>query len=277
MKLKQAKHLGFCFGVQRAVDLAEASASRYKNIYIIGDIVHNEIVSRKIQKLGITKVSSLDEVPVNCCLIIKAHGVPKSVYSGAEKKNLKIIDTTCPMVKDIQKKAEKLEKQGYQVIVIGEKKHEEVRGIIGHSQNSLVIENPGQVKKNKNRLGKKTAVVCQSTQNMENVSAVLARLAPLCKELRFFNTICAATHQRQDEVRRLAGKYASVLVIGSRKSANTTRLYNIAKNINNKTFFVHNEKNLDPAWKRFASIALIGGASTPSALIEKITEKLYDL
>lgn len=277
MKIVRAAHLGFCFGVKRALDIARVTAKKISDIYIIGDIVHNEKVSKSIQRLGITKVGTINVIPSGTHLIIRAHGVPKKIYTTADKKKINIVDATCPKVKDIHRKAKECEQKGYQVIVIGDKKHDEVTGILGNIKKGIVIKRDADVNVLKKRLKKKIAVICQSTQDIENVTRIVKKLAQLSEELVFYNTICQETQRRQNEIKLLAKKCAAVVVIGSKKSANTTRLYNIARMINPSTFFIHTEKDIDPAWKKFKSIGLIGGASTPQEFIEKIAKKLYAL
>ncbi len=277
MKICRASCLGFCFGVRRAVDIACGTANRPEPVYIIGDIVHNEGVSSAVQKAGVKKVASLKKIPAKAFLIIKAHGVPASLYTAARQKKIKLVDATCPMVKDIQNKAALCEKKGYQVVIVGDKKHDEVRGIIGHTRFGMVIEHPDQVAKKIKQLKKKIAVLCQSTQDIDNVAAIVQKLTCCVEELSFFNTICRETRRRQKEVKDLAGKCQAVLVIGSQKSANTTRLYNIARALNKNTFFIRDEKGICPGWKKFSSLALIGGASTPVERITAIERKLYDL
>ena len=274
MEINRAAHLGFCFGVKRAIDIALLTAKKTSDIYIIGDIVHNERVIQDIARAGVHTVKDIKDVPRHAHLIIKAHGLPKKIYTTAYEKNIKIIDATCPKVKDIHRKAEELEQKGYQVIVIGDKKHDEVAGILGNIKKGIVIENSKDAVNLKVHLTPKIAVVCQSTQDIENVAGIIKELVNSSRELVFFNTICEETKKRQNEVKFLAKKYDSVLVIGSKKSANTTRLYDIARKINQNTFFIHTEKNINPEWGKFKSTALIGGASTPLEFIKKIEENL---
>ncbi len=275
MKVYKAKSFGFCFGVKRALEIAKKTVvSKKAKVYIIGDIVHNEKVCKDIQRQGIKKVKSIEEIPQNSYLIIKAHGVPKDVYEKARINKIKIVDATCPQVLEIHKIANNLIAKGYQIIIAGDKQHEETLGILGNIKEGLVIETPRDLKYLKNRLKKKVALVCQSTQDLENVANIVKGLVESEKELLFINTICWETEKRQKEIKSLAKKCKSVLVVGSKKSANSRRLYNIAKRLNKNTFFIQDESQLSKKIKSFSSIALIGGASTPPSSIEKISEKL---
>ena len=274
MKIRRAKHSGFCFGVRRAIDIAKKTAAKEKNTYIIGDIVHNEIVTKKILSWGIKKVPSLDKIPEKSTVIFKAHGTPLALYKQAQKRKLKIVDATCPMVTEIHRKAKELEKEGYQIVIVGDKKHEEVTGIRGHLNKSLVIENKLQAQ-NAVLKRKKTALICQSTQNIDNAAAILEKLAKKTDRLLFLNTICSATRNRQKEVKKTAQDNEAVIIVGSKKSANTKRLYQVAKKINKNSFWVQTENDIaTKEFKKFSSIGIIGGASTPSQILNKIYYKL---
>lgn len=270
-KITLAKYGGFCFGVKRAIELAEKSLLKNKDIFICGDIVHNELVSEKLKKKGLKKVSSLREIPKNKTLIIKAHGEGLSTYQEAKNKDLKIIDATCPMVADIHKKAKNLEKQGYLVVIIGDKNHDETKGIKGHLKNSLVVEKKDDIKTIKNKLRGRISVVVQSTQDIENVREIIFELIPLVKELVFVNTICLPTKRRQEEVQWLAKTNEAIAVVGSKTSANTKRLFLKASQLNKNTFWIKNNK--DPQIKKllsFNKIGIIGGASTPDETLKEI-------
>jgi 4-hydroxy-3-methylbut-2-enyl diphosphate reductase len=268
MKICRAKYSGFCFGVKRAIKIAKKEAKKSNNIYILGDIVHNEKVCREIENLGIRKVKSLKEIPHYSFLLIKAHGEPKITYQEAKKRKLKIIDATCPKVKEIHQKAKELEKKGYQVIIVGDKNHSETRGILGNIKNGIAVEDECDFKKIK--LNKKIALLCQSTQNVEKVSKIASSLLKNCEEFVFFNTICPTSRARQREVEELSKKCQAVLVVGSKKSANTKRLYKKAKKINKNTFWISNSEIKKERFLKFSSIGIIGGASTPYEDLEKI-------
>ncbi|RKY36511.1 MAG: hypothetical protein DRP72_04045, partial [Candidatus Omnitrophota bacterium] len=195
MKVYKAKNLGFCFGVKRAIEIARDSLSKFKKthpslekskevnldekIYIIGDLVHNERVSEEIQRMGIKKVKNIDSIPSGTTLLIKAHGVPQKLYSEAKKRNINIIDATCPKVAQIHKKAKNLEEKGYQIIIVGDKNHEETIGILGNTKKGIVVEKETDLKKIKHKIKKKVAVVVQSTQNIDDVAKIIYRLSKI--------------------------------------------------------------------------------------------------
>ncbi|MFA5271350.1 MAG: 4-hydroxy-3-methylbut-2-enyl diphosphate reductase [Candidatus Omnitrophota bacterium] len=274
MKLHLAKQSGFCFGVKRAIKIAKACATKYNNVCIKGDLVHNENVCKDIESMGIKKVLHLNNLPSSSTIIIKAHGEAKATHEELKNKGLRIIDATCPMVKDIHKKAAGMEKNNYQVVIIGDKNHEETKGILGNISKGIIVENSFEVKKIKNLLNKKIGVVCQSTQNQENVSLVLYELSKYAQEIKFINTICQPTRLRQKEIEKLAQKCNAVLIVGSKKSANTKRLYEVACGKNKNTFWLASGNIDKRSFSKFKSIGIIGGASTPVEIIGRLKEKL---
>lgn len=275
MKIYKAKHSGFCFGVKRAIQITQKTLVNAKNVYIQGDLIHNEIVGRQLEGAGLKRVHSLDEAPCGAILIIKAHGQPRKTYQQAKTKNLHIIDATCPMVTDIHRRAKELESKGYQVVIIGDRNHEETIGILGNVHAGLVVEGKKDVEKLKNQLKKKIGIVCQSTQDMENVSEIVAELTRVVEELLFINTRCQQTRLRQDEIKRIALEADAVLIVGSKTSANTKRLYQLAKKINKNTLWIDEPKEINAQkLARYKSVGIIGGASTPGEVLDEICAKL---
>jgi len=277
MKIYLAKHCGFCFGVKRAIKIAREAAAKYENAYIKGDLVHNEDVCKKIEKSGIKRADSLASLPKGSNVIIKAHGEPLKTYKTLQAMDLNIVDATCPMVKDIHKKARELEQKGYQVVIIGDRNHEETKGILGNVKNGIILENKNDADKLKGNIKNKIGVLCQSTQTLENVTATVHELTKRAEELFFINTICNPTRLRQNEIEELSSKCAAVLIVGSKKSANTKRLYEAAKKINKNSFWIMSEKINKNHFRKFKSIGIIGGASTPVEVLETIAGNLNDL
>lgn len=277
MKIYLAKHCGFCFGVKRAIKIAKETAAKYENIYIKGDLVHNEGVCKDIENSGVKRVDSLKGLPAGSNVIIKAHGEGLETYKTLEEMGLNIVDATCPMVKDIHKKARELEKNGYQVIIIGDRNHEETKGILGNVKNGIILENKTEVEKFKKVIGSKIGVLCQSTQTLENVAASIYQLAKHAEELLFVNTICNPTRLRQKEIEKLSATLAAMLVVGSKKSANTKRLYEAARKINKNVFWITSDKINKNNFRKFKTVGIIGGASTPVEVLQTIARRLNDL
>lgn len=264
MKIHVAKSAGFCFGVKRALEIALQTAKNNKSVYMLGDIVHNEDVIKIIQKAGIRKISRL-ACGKNKTLIIRAHGTSLEIFKKAKQKEYNIIDATCPMVKEIHKIAQKCENTGYQVIIIGEKKHDEVLGITGQlTSKALIIDATRPLPINKIKKIKNAAVVVQSTQNLDHVTKIADSLKRYIPEIHFFNTICGPTRTKQNEIKKLSIENDLMLIIGSKTSANTKRLYEISKTLNKKSYLVQSKKGLKKSWfKNVASVGITAGASTP--------------
>ena len=274
MRINLAKSAGFCFGVKRALEIAKEIAKNQKDVVMLGDIVHNERVIKEIIKLGIRKINKLCEN--NKTLIIRAHGEPKKIFDLAKRFNYKIIDATCPMVKEIHRIAKDMEEKGYFIIVIGDKNHDEVRGIIGQlNKKAMVIEDIKDIDINKIKKLKKVAVVVQSTQELDKVLKIVEVLKRYIKELKFFNTICMPTRIKQKEIKEMPKKNDCMIIIGSKNSANTKRLYEISKKINKKTYWVNSAGEIKELWlKDVNTIGITAGASTPDETIKEVIEKI---
>lgn len=274
MKIVVAKSAGFCFGVKRAIDIAlESAKTKEIPVYMLGDIVHNENVVKNIEKAGIEKIR---HIPKTGALLIRAHGSSKKIEDKARKLGLNIIDATCPMVKDIHNIVMDMDKKGYKIIVIGDHRHDEVQGIVGQIKHKAIVLDDGEDIEKKIAAGlNKAAVVVQSTQNLEKVLNMQKILTGYIKDLKFFNTICAPTRLKQAEIKILPLRNDCVIVIGSRTSANTKRLYQISKSINKNSYRVNSPEELKKEWfKTAASVGITAGASTPAETIRAVKEKI---
>ncbi len=278
MKINLAKSAGFCFGVKRAIELALKTASCPAKVYMLGDIVHNEDVVKQIEKSGIRKIKKLS-AGKGKILLLRAHGTTPRVSRKASRLGYKIVDATCPMVKEIHKIVCNAENKGYTVIVLGDKKHDEVRAIIGHLKNkSIVIDSPEHIPWGKIEKIRKACLVAQSTQNLDKVLQIVKILKPYIKELKFFNTICRPTRMKQEEIKSLPRKNDLMIVIGSKTSANTKRLYEIAKSLNNNTFWIQSEKEIKPKWfKGVKNVGITAGASTPDSTTQNVIKRINSI
>ncbi len=275
MKINLAKSAGFCFGVKRAIDIALTSAKINKNVYMLGDIVHNDAVVKMVSEAGIKKIASLVRGKGKN-LLISAHGNSLNTINKAKALGFEIIDATCPMVKEIHTIAQKMDKKGFKVIVIGDKKHDEVRGIIGQIKNKpLVIDNINDVRLTTIKHIKKAAIIVQSTQNIEKVNKILELLQEYIKDLKFFNTICRTTRVRQEEIKTMPRQNDVMIIIGSKHSANTQRLFEISKSLNPKSYCVQSKSELKLAWFKDArSTGIAAGASTPDEITQEIIKHI---
>ena len=278
MKITVAKFGGFCFGVRRAIDITKKSIAKDSRVSMLGDIVHNEDVIKDIEQSGITRIKRIGR-GAGTTLILSAHGTGKPIIEAAQRSGYKIIDATCPMVKGIHNIAQRMEKQGHTIIIIGDKKHSEVHGIIGQlTKRPLVIERLHDMPVRTLKKISKAAVVVQSTQNAETVFKIIDEIRSYIPDLQFFNTICKPTRMRQAEIRTMPLENDVMVIIGSRTSANTQRLCQISHALNSKTYCVQSQYELQPEWFRGArSVGVASVASTPDKTIQDVIQYLHRL
>ena len=279
MKITVAKSAGFCFGVKRAIDIAKASSKKKEPVYMLGDIVHNENVVRDIESAGIKKIKNISRIRGGSSLLIRAHGSSQKTIEKASSLELEVIDATCPMVKEIHKVVRDMDKKGYRVAVIGDYNHDEVQGIVGQIQHkAIVLEDIADIEKKIPPGLKKLTVVVQSTQNLEKVLKMQSILKERVPDLKFHNTICSSTRLKQDEIRTLPKKNGCIIVIGSKTSANTKRLYEIAKSINQNSYWVKSSADIKKNWLRgVESVGITAGASTPDKTIQEVKKHIQKI
>lgn len=275
IKINLAKSAGFCFGVKRALTIALKTAPSEAKVYMLGDIVHNEDVVRQINKAGIRKIKQLCRGK-NKTLLIRAHGISCTALEKAYRFGFKIIDATCPMVKEIHKIVQDMQRKGYRIIVIGDKKHDEVQGIVGQIKSkAIVIEGLDTVPLKIIKSINKACVVAQSTQNLEKVLKLVSLLKLYIRDLEFFNTICMPTRMKQEEIKRMPLANDAMVIIGSKTSANTRRLYEISKSLNRNTYWVSSKKELRRNWfKHLKTVGVTAGASTPDSTTQDVVKFL---
>jgi len=275
MKVIVAKSAGFCFGVRRAIDIAEKTATRDKKVFVLGDIVHNKDVVRRIQKAGVQQIKKLGKGEGKI-LLIRAHGCSQKTLQEAYRRGYKIVDATCPMVKHIHYLARKSQEEGRHLVVIGDRHHDEVRGILGQVKGKAeVFPSDGCIPWERLKNLVPLTVVVQSTEDLEKVNLLAEKFKERLKEVKFYNTICQPTRKKQEEIRSLPQKHDVVIVIGSRGSANTRRLYEIARSLNPRTYWVESVSQLQPAWLAKAkTVAVTAGASTPDEITRAVVNYL---
>jgi len=293
MKIIAAKNIGFCFGVKRAISIAEASLKeKARPVQFLGSLVHNENVVKKFLEKGVIFRKRIKEIKPGI-LIIQAHGFAPLPKNFGDKILIK--DATCPLVKKVQKLANSLWGQGYQVIIIGDKDHAETKGIKGYTKNKgIIVAN----KKETEKLPKfkKVAVVAQTTQDLDKVNEILkvlkrkykkvnpvrnggaldhARKSSISNGVRYFNTLCPEVQVRQREAKLIAKKADGILVIGSKSSANTRRLYQVSKISGKPVWWVNSLKELKrQKINNSIVLGLLSGTSADNSEIEKIKKYL---
>lgn len=275
MQILIAQHSGFCEGVERAYRIALEQTQAGKPVFMLGNLVHNKQVVEKFEKLGAKTVKDLLEIPKDSkgILIISAHGVPPEVYEQAKESGLEIVDTTCAWVKKAQRIAKELAEEGRTIIIVGDKGHKEVIGLIGWSGGrAKVIE---EIEDIKGIRGEKIGVLAQTTQSKEHFEKIVAEIKKQAKDFKVFDTICGATSKRQKAAIELAKKVDLVLVIGDRMSANTKRLAELCTKTGAETHQIETVGDLNSSWlKDKEKVGLTAGASTPEWVIEAVTAKL---
>jgi 4-hydroxy-3-methylbut-2-enyl diphosphate reductase len=273
MEVILADKAGFCFGVQRAINTAFKAAGGGR-VYCLGPLIHNPQEVSRLREAGVETVEDFSGLRPGDSLIIRSHGVPPAVLEKAREQGLSIIDLTCPFVAKAQQHAETLNREGYRVVVVGEKKHPEVQSILGHAgEKAVVVEQPEEI--DQLNLQGRLGVVAQTTQSYGNFSETVLRLLRLSNELKVFNTICSSTKERQDATRVLASRVDVMIVVGGRNSANTSRLVSLSRETGKPTYHVEVVDEIRSEWFREArTVGVTAGASTPGWVIEAVLDRL---
>ena len=273
MNIIIAKDAGYCFGVRDAVNMAYETAEKYGDVYMLGDIVHNEKVVSDLEEAGAKVVSSIKEIPDNSPVLFRAHGTKTDIWTEAKNKNVKIIDATCPLVHEIHDEVKKLEDEGRQVIIIGDHGHDEVVAIADQVSKPIIVSNPKEAKEL--RRFKKAGAVSQSTQMIENVQLILNILVQKVFDFRFINTICFPTKRNHEQIKELSINCDLMIIIGSFTSANSKRLTELALQRNKETYQVTGKEDLKKEWfLNVKNVGISAGASTPDYLIEEVKEQI---
>lgn len=275
--IEVARYAGVCYGVERALGMAEKAADEArKPVNTLGPLIHNPLVVNDLESIGVGTASNVSEVEEGT-LIIRAHGVVPSVVEDARTRGLDVLDATCPYVKKVHNAAERLVREGYQLIVVGESGHPEVEGIMGHAgDDAHVVSVPGDL--DSIDLSRKVGVVVQTTQTPGALADVVAELSKRTMDLRVINTICSATQERQDSAAELARRVDAMIVVGGKNSGNTRRLSEICTAACPKTHHIEDASEIEAAW--FDGVSHIGvtaGASTPASHIERAVVRMRSL
>ncbi|MDR1915606.1 MAG: 4-hydroxy-3-methylbut-2-enyl diphosphate reductase [Synergistaceae bacterium] len=277
MKLVVASPTGLCFGVRRAIDQLERALGEYREVYSLGSPIHNPQEVARLSALGLKLAEHAEDVPQGSVTFVRAHGVSKAELEELRNRRGVVVDGTCPFVRTAQERAESLSGEGYKVVILGDSKHPEVRGILGHIDGeSLVISGESEIDAGTRyrRLG----ILSQTTQWEASLAAVVSKLVLLTDEIKVYNTICRATIERQESIRRLGAQVDGIVVIGGRNSANTRKLVEIAESLGVSAMWVEHPDELDGRWMQGkSSIGVAAGGSTPDWLINEITEKIKRL
>ena len=279
-----AKFAGFCYGVKRAVETAKSlkRENPEKNIYVLGELIHNMDVIRELDELGIKTIYEIPEHVENSICIVRSHGEAPEVFERLKNAGFEIVDMTCLDVKKVQQKAIELAKNNYYVVIVGQANHPEVIAIKAnaeqYSKNIIVATTIDEILPYEETLKKhkKVGVVVQTTQMLETLNNIITYLNSISQEVLVYNTICQSTAMRQAEAKKMAENSDLMIVVGSKKSANTTHLAKILKDIT-KTIHIENDSELSSYENIISNVKEIGitaGASTPENVIKNVVNKL---
>ncbi len=275
IKIKLAKHAGFCFGVKRAVNLAlkTAAENKTKKIATVGPIIHNPQVTQELAVKGIIDVAKPQKVRSGI-VIVCSHGMHPLVLKKLQKKKVTIVDATCPFVRKIENIVRKLKKENYTIIITGDKEHPEVKAITGYAGKKVIlIESIAAARKLPR--SKKIGVVAQTTQSVEKYKLICRELKKKTEHLKIFNTICDATQKRQEEAVCLSREVEKMIVIGGYNSANTKRLAKLCQELGRPTRHIEQARDLDREFLRNTnSVAVLAGASTPDWIINDVIVRI---
>ncbi len=279
MKIERAKVYGFCPGVRRAVQMVEEHLEQEGPLATLGAIVHNAHVVEALERKGARVARTVSEVR-EPTVAITAHGAGQEIYEEIEKRGLKLVDTTCPIVKRAQEAARTLAEEGYTVLIYGEEAHPEVRGILSWTKGKgYATLSPEDLPELATR---KLAIISQTTKGRtafwQFVRDVLDRFQLSLDDVRIIDTTCPETGRRYEAAKELAERVEAIFVVGSRNSANTRKLADTCESTGVRTYFIESAEEIDPAWVAGLSrVGVTAGASTPDEVIDQVIEKLARL
>lgn len=278
MEIIVAKKAGFCFGVKRAVDIAfQLAREKRKGVYTLGPIIHNPQVVERLKEKGIVPIEDIKTKKNVRALIIRTHGIPLHLSKEISYMGCEIIDATCPFVKKAQYYAKLLKEEGYQVVILGEKNHPEVKGLMSYANDDddvIVIDSETPLPKLKSRVG----IVVQTTQSLEALKKVLSDTLEHANEIKVYNTICNSTALRLKETEKMARKVDVMLVVGGKNSANTTQLTRLCKSLSVPTYHIETSSEIKEEWVKNANkLGITAGASTPEWIIKEVEKRIRDI
>lgn len=274
MKVKLASSYGFCFGVKRAIDIAQ----QHQNSNTMGPLIHNQKeIDRLKVDFNVGLYGNLSQVKKGDTVIIRTHGIPKNDLQELKQKDAKVINATCPFVTTPQQIVKKMSNEHYSVVIFGDATHPEVKGVKSYGDDVYVVLESDELEKISFKYDK-VACVAQTTRKKEKYLEIINTLIKNNKEVRVFNTICDATFENQDAVKELSCDVDIMIIIGGKNSSNTKQLLNIAAENCNDSYLIEDEKELELSWfKEKTLCGVTAGASTPDWIIQKVVEKIKNI
>ncbi|MDD2781403.1 4-hydroxy-3-methylbut-2-enyl diphosphate reductase [Sulfuricurvum sp.] len=274
MKIVLAESYGFCFGVKRAIKIAEEN----KNSATYGPLIHNaNEIDRLKNDFNVALSENLDSFRFGDTAVIRTHGIPKQELALLHERQVNVVDATCPYVTKPQQICEEMSAQGYDIVIFGDEAHPEIKGVKSYADSNVyVVNSPDEIDALK--LREKVATVAQTTRKIEEYQQIVRKLMAAHKEVRVFNTICNATFDNQDAVRDLAQQADVMIVIGGKNSSNTKQLHSISQEFCPNSYHIESQEDLDPVWfrgKEFCGIS--AGASTPDWIINQVVSSIREM
>ncbi len=274
MNVTVAKSAGFCFGVKRAIDTVYQEIEKGEKVFTLGPIIHNEQVVEELEEKGVKVINSIEELAdiKDGTVVIRSHGVSEQVIRQLEKYDIKIVDATCPFVSKIHRIVQEKYREGFQIVIIGNKTHPEVEGINGWCKDSaVVLETVSEAEKFRPDPQKKLCIVSQTTFNYKKFKDMVDIFEKKSYDILVMNTICNATEERQTEAGTIARQSDAMLVIGGKHSSNTQKLYEICSKECPNTYFIQTLDDLNlELFQSFRSVGITAGASTPNNIIKEV-------
>ena len=274
MKIELAKSYGFCFGVKRAIKIAEENPGSTT----LGPLIHNNLEIERLKRdFNISLAKSLEDIKPKSAVVIRTHGIPKNDLKKLQAKDTKVIDATCPFVAKPQQIVEEMSKEGYDIVIFGDKNHPEIKGVMSYATGAvyavLSVEELEKI-----GLHERVAIIAQTTRKIEKYNEIINWLIPRHKEIRVFNTICNATFENQDAAAVLAKDADVMIVIGGKHSSNTKQLHSITTNGCKESYLIENETELQEVWFKDKKLCGISaGASTPDWIVQNVINKIKEI
>ena len=277
MDIYLASQRGFCAGVVLAIDLVEIAIAKYgAPVYVKHQIVHNPVVVSEVETKGAITVENVSEIPNDSVVVFSAHGSPPSDYELAAKKNLKVIDATCPLVTKVHNEAKKYSREGKKIILVGHKGHQEVIGTSGQAKMEIIDDREEFNLDNKNSVNDKDVIVLsQTTLSVRDTESTIDKIKNIYPKASIRNDICYATTNRQEVTVKLAKKVDLILVVGASNSSNCNRLRDVSIQSGTNAYLINSFKEIDNNWlKGIKKLGITSGASTPDKLVYEIVKEL---
>lgn len=273
MKIELAENYGFCFGVKRAIKIAEEN----KNSATYGPLIHNsKEIDRLERDFKVTLTDDYKSFKPGEKAVIRTHGIPKNELEALEKNNVDVVDATCPYVTKPQQICQDMSEAGYDIVIFGDDDHPEIKGVKSYAINGAYVVSSVQ-ELQEIKFKEKIALVAQTTRKIENYLKIANYLIPKFKEVRVFNTICNATFENQDAVRKLSKKADIMIIIGGKNSSNTKQLFSISKDNCPDTYHIEDENDIDYSWCNGKNLCGISaGASTPDWIIQNVVKTIEE-